>query len=874
MTPDDRREGASPDPRRVHDRADLVRELGLLRSRAARGSGRARVSLDRIAAATGVPRSTVHAYLRGQRVPPPDVLDAIVLALDVSGAEAREWAEALYRVLAKEAARPTTKSQGGVDTPSHGRAVPRQLPAAVALIGRDLELAALDAAAGPCEVPRVLAVTGPGGIGKSALVALWAHRQAEQFPDGQIWLDLRGFGLQSPMTPAEALERMLRALGEDTSDLPPDADARAALFRTAAAGRRLLIVLDNARDSEQLRDLLPGEPGCCTVVTSRSELRSLVAVQAAQRLRLSRLDAVAGRALLGAESLAASSKAVDRITRFCEGLPLALRIANERLFVLGPAGVEAYLAELEDADRRLSALALPGISIRAVLRASVDALSADEQRVFAFLPLLHSASVELAALAALCGIDEQVARARCESLATANLLDRADAGTSRLHDLVAGFAAECLQAIDDASVVAARRRLLLHYAARADRATHAVGEAFRRLRELPPESPPVADFDSPQRAVAWVAETAPAIVAACAIELDEDLPSVVWALLPRVFWTLLYRQDVAVLMPVIAAAARRANELDRARDEAELCNLIGAQSLVLGRWHEAESAIERARTLARELSDSRAEARYSINLAHLARLRGDPRAAVEYAQRAVELHRDANRSWLWNAYASLSTTYQQLGDMAAHVSAAEESARLAEIAGSPDGLTVSTVNLAIAALNRGDLTAALTHAARAKRYSVEFANTDWLAASHVVLAAVLSARGQPEEALEQIACAAELYDGKASEEAQWMTITHGEILAVLGDRAGAAAQYQAAVDGSRGLSLFYYETDALVHLAELQSEAGRLSDARANARHALDIATEHGFAGLERKARELSAELPDLPVDGRPRPHTTPASST
>jgi transcriptional regulator with XRE-family HTH domain len=130
----DRRGGAgSPDLLRVRDRADLVRELGLLRSCAARGSGRARVSLEWIAAATGVPRSTVHAYLRGQRVPPPDVLDAIVLALGVSGAEAREWAGALYRVVAAEAAGPAAKSRGG-ETPARGRRVPRQLPAAVALV--------------------------------------------------------------------------------------------------------------------------------------------------------------------------------------------------------------------------------------------------------------------------------------------------------------------------------------------------------------------------------------------------------------------------------------------------------------------------------------------------------------------------------------------------------------------------------------------------------------------------------------------------------------------------------------------------------------------------------------------------------------------
>jgi hypothetical protein len=147
--------------------------------------------------------------------------------------------------------------------------------------------------------------------------------------------------------------------------------------------------------------------------------------------------------------------------------------------------------------------------------------------------------------------------------------------------------------------------------------------------------------------------------------------------------------------------------------------------------------------------------------------------------------RDTNGTYLWWAYGILSDSYHQVGDIASHISAAEESARQAEITGNPEALMGSTAILGFAALNRGDLTAATMHQARAKRYAVEFASPDWLARSHVLLAAVLNARGQPEHAREQIECAIELDDGRIGQEkSQLIMITHGEILAALGDRAG------------------------------------------------------------------------------------------
>ncbi|HEY0638402.1 MAG TPA: helix-turn-helix domain-containing protein, partial [Pseudonocardiaceae bacterium] len=276
-----------PDPRRVHSLSDLARELGLLRARAARGDHRARVSLDELARRVGQPRSTVHAYVTGKHLVPSDVLDEIVIALGATPAEQRQWGESWFRL----AARRTPERR----TAAPATTAPRQLPPDThGFTGRVAELAALDQG-GPIRV-----VTGTGGVGKTALAVRWAHRAAADFPDGQLCVDLRGFDPERPVEPADALAGFLRALGVDGAAVPPGAAERAALFRSLLAGRRMLVLLDNARDSEHVRPLLPGEAGCVVLVTSRDSMAGLVARNGAARTELDLLPRADATALLGA----------------------------------------------------------------------------------------------------------------------------------------------------------------------------------------------------------------------------------------------------------------------------------------------------------------------------------------------------------------------------------------------------------------------------------------------------------------------------------------------------------------------------------------------------------------------------------------------
>src|SRR6185437_4164379 len=247
-------------------------------------------------------------YLAGRVLPPTDRFDTLVRLLGATPAEqgalatARDRVEEARRLDRRSAGKPGDSVPGESRTP--GAPVPHQLPMDVyAFTGRARELAMLDALAftGPEEAGRavvVSAVSGTAGVGKTALAVNWAHRAAARFPDGQLYLDLRGYGPEPPVEPADALARLLRGLGVSGPELPAETGDRAALYRTLLADRRTLVVLDNAADAEQTRPLLPGASSCFVVVTSRDDLTGLVAREGARRISLAALQIEEATSLL------------------------------------------------------------------------------------------------------------------------------------------------------------------------------------------------------------------------------------------------------------------------------------------------------------------------------------------------------------------------------------------------------------------------------------------------------------------------------------------------------------------------------------------------------------------------------------------------
>lgn len=352
---------------------------------------------------------------------------------------------------------------------------PRQLPGRPRwFTGRRPELSRLDEALADGDTVVISAIGGAGGIGKTWLALHWAHQHAERFPDGQLFIDLRGFNpTEQPVAPDAALFGFLTALGVAPNRIPPDLDAKSALYRGVIGDRRMLVLLDNAATADQVAPLLPGGPGCTVLVTGRSVLASLIDRHGARHLRLEALARAEARALLatrlGTGRVAAESDAVDELIDLCGGYPLALAITARHAADHTLAEVAAELRELglEMLDHATD----PGASLPAVLSWSLRRLTDEQRTVFGLLGIAPGPDTTLPAVTALTGLSSGRARKALSALEEASLLERRG-DRYEMHDLVRAFAATTAREIPDDVRSAALLRVMdfyLHTAHTADR---------------------------------------------------------------------------------------------------------------------------------------------------------------------------------------------------------------------------------------------------------------------------------------------------------------------------------------------------------------------------------------------------------------------
>ncbi|MCM4080928.1 AfsR/SARP family transcriptional regulator [Paractinoplanes hotanensis] len=368
------------------------------------------------------------------------------------------------------------------ETPDPAR--PAQLPLRVAAFSPRPDLADGMAAG---RGSGLIVLNGMGGSGKTALAVDWAHRIAGDYPDGQLYLDLRGFepgGRQ--LRPVEALATLLLSVGA-TPNGSADPSALGAQFRSVMAKQRMLVLLDNARDSAQVRPLLPAAPGCLVVVTSRNRMPSLVAREGAWPVHVDRLSSRASKDVLalrlGAARLAGEPAAADRLVRLCAGLPLALSIAAARIAVSPRMSLNDVAAELAPAGRRLDGLATgeQNDDVRSALSWSYTILTAPAARLFRLLAVHPAAAISTGVANSIAGAD---VRAALTELATANMITPLGAGRNTMHDLLHAYAAELLN--DDArDRLEAERRLVVHY-------VHSARNSYVAFRLRPP-----LDLDPP-----------------------------------------------------------------------------------------------------------------------------------------------------------------------------------------------------------------------------------------------------------------------------------------------------------------------------------------------------------------------------------------
>ncbi|EGD43120.1 LigA [Nocardioidaceae bacterium Broad-1] len=386
--------------------------------------------------------------------------------------------------------------------------VPRQLPADISSFsGRTAELRLLDAVSISHDAgwPSVVAVHGIGAVGKTALAVHWARTRAEHFPDGQLFIDLRGFGPGEPLSHAQALTTLLIGLGVDVASVPGEVDAASALLRTTLAQRRMLLVLDNARDSAQVRPLLPGGDSL-VLVTSRSQLRGLATREGARRLALDTLAPEESAAFLKQRlaDRAADEADVRALADRCGHLPLALAVAAERCSRYPDLSLTDLLAELDGETSRLAALEAPldPISdLRAVFSWSYDSLDEESRRSFRLLGLRPGHEIGMPAMAALFGVDIAAARRLVDKLVDANLVREQRPGRFVLHDLIRDYALEMGSEEESGEALL---RLVSWYTHSLVAASEAGGRSFR-LMSLDPVVAGVTplSFATTQQARAW-----------------------------------------------------------------------------------------------------------------------------------------------------------------------------------------------------------------------------------------------------------------------------------------------------------------------------------------------------------------------------------
>jgi DNA-binding SARP family transcriptional activator/tetratricopeptide (TPR) repeat protein len=543
------------------------------------------------------------------------------------------------------AAAPPPPAPPPAPAPVPARAVdarpPEQLPLDVrGFTGRRQELAALDAALTGTDVS-VFALAGTAGVGKTALAVHWAHQVAGRFPDGQLYVNLRGFDPNGQaMAPAEAVRGFLDALGVPPERVPATLDAQAALYRTLLAGRRVLVVLDNARDAEQARPLLPGTPTTLVLVTSRSRLTPLVA-EGAFPLALDVLSETEARELLGgrlgADRVAAEPDAVEKIIDRAARLPLALAIAAAQAQQSG-FPLAALAAELDDVDDRLEALDAgdQATRVQAVFSWSYATLSAAAARLFRLLGLHPGPDTSAAAAASLSGEPLPGVRRLLTELVRANLISEHAPGRYTFHDLLRAYAAELGRDLDaEPDRRAATVRLLDHY-------VHTAFAADRLLSPYrddarPASAPaggvhlePPADY---QAAMAWLgAEHATLLAAlrhAAAGGFTGHAYQLAWGL-----DTFLYRRghwhDMAAAWETVIGAGEPPPDAYRYLAEAHT---------LLRRHDAAEDALRRALDLQALAGDQVGQAHAHRSYAMLADKQGRQGLALEHARQSLALYR-------------------------------------------------------------------------------------------------------------------------------------------------------------------------------------------------------------------------------------------
>ena len=500
---------------------------------------------------------------------------------------------------------------------------------------------------------RIAVVAGSGGLGKTSLAVHAAHRVRRRFPDGQLYVDLLG-ATAAPLLPGDVLARFLRDLGVDGRDIPVDEDERAARYRTTLARRRMLVVLDNARDAAQVRPLLPGSASSAVLVTTRSRMPDLASTKLVD---LNVLDDDEALKLfvkvVGEERAGAEPEATAELLDACAGLPLAIRICAARLVTRSGWTIRAMAGRLTDEHRRLDEMRAGDLAVRASFEVSFTSLppSTDKQGIdpalaFRLLGLWQGPSISAAAAAALFGVPEYSAGDALEVLVDTHLLESVATDRYRFHDLLRVYAAERAEAdLLAAERDAALTRLLTWYMRTADAAATAVlPQRYNIPLEQPDADPPPLDFATAEEALAWYDGERTNLVAATRQAAASGRHEIAWRLPAPLFIIFNSRGNWADCIATHRIALDSARQAGNRHGEAWVLNNLG-DALGVTRDAEGASHLERSLAIRHEVGDRIGEAQAANNLADTYQWLGRTEDALDLLRRALDLNREAGNRY-------------------------------------------------------------------------------------------------------------------------------------------------------------------------------------------------------------------------------------
>ena len=664
----------------------------------------------------------------------PEALDIYAKArqriAEEIGSEPGPALQALYqRVLRHRPPAPATQSTV-VTAPRPGPPGPAQLPRDIAgFAGRRADLERLDTATAQlASQPTAVVICGlwgTAGVGKTTLAVHWAQRSRDRFPDGQLYVDLRGFDpAGSPMSPAEAVRGFLDALAVPPQRMPSGVEAQAALYRSLIAHRRMMVLLDNARDADQVRPLLPGAPGCLVLVTSRNQLMSLVATEGLQPITLDLLTQAEARQLLalrvGAARVAAEPEAVDRLIARGARLPLALAIIAARAMIDPDRALAALADDLSVCTTGLDPLD-PGDAasdLRRVFSWSYRTLSEPAARLFRLLGLHPGRDMPEPSAASLAGLPLAEVRPLLAELTRANLVDRLPGLRYRYHDLLRAYAAELALTVEPVEEQrAAQRRMLDHYLGTAVGAAQRIQVGRQTVDLVTPASgvtvQPLADA---AEAMAWFTAERAALTAmvrdAGGAGFDAHVWQLAWSMRDYLDRAQLADDQVATGEAGLAAAERLG---DRAA-QADAHRSMVRMHTVAGRHDAATRHAEAAVALYADLGDHVGLARMHMSLGVLAIRQGDQPRSLGHNREALTLFALAEHAQgQANAHNNIASNLLEFGDGDGALHHGQQALALARECGDRWGEAGIQDSLAHAYLTLGQPERAVPHA----RYALD-----------------------------------------------------------------------------------------------------------------------------------------------------------